>query len=673
MFIVALIVPTAISATPKDDLAGHSLEKEMRAVIEKGIMAGYGPNRYGPDDPITRAQFATFLARALKLPAGEANFADVSSTYGLRDGIARAASAGLVSGYPNNIFKPDQKITREQMAALIDRSLDYLGIAKQSTNLSFTDNEQIAPMFRNAVANNTYFGIINGYPVGNGKYRFGPKESATRAQAAAFINRLLTVAETGGKIESENKPSTGSDDKPAPTPSPSDNEQGKYKVGTISNGSFISDAKSYESINEAKKRITDPSKQVVLLGNDVVWMKSGIAYAKPTNGQAVINIYSDQSLSRALTYVSSGVELGFIEVQDNKVKVQIADKIGYVKSNEVKLVPSLLIKGRSHYKNEGGHLVHYVYDSNTNSYGSYTFGKAPSFMSSGVKYYSWDGIKFYQANGSLAGEAHQYFNYLPLRSKTSYTAEQLDSYIKYVAKSNSNLKNSPLDGLGKTFKEAEEKYNINALYLFAKAIHESYYGLSEIAQEKKNLFGYQAYDKDPLGNAKPFKSYEESIMFVAESMNNRYLTPPASNYNHPETGAPGSNLCANDGKTTACGENYRGAVLGNKGHGMNMRYASDPFWGQKIAGHMYRIDNFLGNKDIGKIEIGQTTGMLNVRPAPNTSQAAQYTFPSAGYYVALLETSKQQDGTWYKIYSDHKYHPFGYVHGDYIKKITPVK
>ena len=84
-----------------------------------------------------------------------------------------------------------------------------------------------------------------------------------------------------------------------------------------------------------------------------------------------------------------------------------------------------------------------------------------------------------------------------------------------------------------------------------------------------------------------------------------------------------------------------GAVLGNKALGFNVKYASDPYWGQKIAGHMYRVDKFLGSKDFGQYRIGitNTTG-LNVRHEPKVSSATlQFTYKNAGMPVAILESA----------------------------------
>ena len=103
---------------------------------------------------------------------------------------------------------------------------------------------------------------------------------------------------------------------------------------------------------------------------------------------------------------------------------------------------------------------------------AYVAGKAPSFITAGNTYYSWDGGVFYNNSGELVGTAYQYFNNLPARTVTNYTAEELDQYIEYrlaereaLYTSNSTLykrykdatKNSKIKGLGTYLKEAESK------------------------------------------------------------------------------------------------------------------------------------------------------------------------------------------------------------------------
>ncbi|MDF0726042.1 S-layer homology domain-containing protein [Cytobacillus sp. S13-E01] len=635
MIAVLMLLTFTVSTTTyaaKDDITGNTLEVELRAMIERGVINGFEEGVYKPSDPVTRAQFAAFLSRALTLPVATTHttFSDVPASSSLAKTIYSANQAGLVQGFSDKTFKPDDKITREQMAIMIDRALLYKKIARVEAPLTFTDSSSINATFKQGIAHNVHFKIINGMSNGDGSYRFGPKENATRAHAAAFIYRMLQVIEA--KPEQEPEP------EPEPKPEPSVG----YKVATIdSNGKLVFSTTNYISFETANAAIRDTKNQVVTLDSKIVKMSNGVVYAKPSLGSSITLIYAENMVTQ-IGYLPTNAEMGYIDADENKVKVQLADKVGYVKHTDVTLYPDQMLGGRSYYMVNKGELVHYIYNPGKSGYDWYLYGAAPTFLQEGKTYYSWDGDTFVDAaNGNEVGQAHQYFNYLPLRTKTSYTAEQLNAYIANVKPE------SPLKDLGSVFIEAQEKYNVNAMYLLAHAIHESTYGTSEIAQKKFNLFGLKATDAAPGENAQTFSSFEESIMYAGQYVSNQYLDP--------------------------AGKHFNGAVLGNKARGMNVRYASDPYWGQKIAGHMYRIDKALKGNERGLYTIGENTEKLNVRIEPNTQLAAQFTYPNEGFPFVLLETSQQTDGMWYKTISDSNKYTDAYVHGDYVRELPVVK
>ena len=82
-----------------DDITGITLEKDMRAMIDLGIMKGYSEGEFRPGEEINRGQFAALLSRALQLPEGTPKFADVPLTSALARDIYRASEAGIVNGY----------------------------------------------------------------------------------------------------------------------------------------------------------------------------------------------------------------------------------------------------------------------------------------------------------------------------------------------------------------------------------------------------------------------------------------------------------------------------------------------------------------------------------------------------------------------------------------------
>jgi beta-N-acetylglucosaminidase len=115
------------------------------------------------------------------------------------------------------------------------------------------------------------------------------------------------------------------------------------------------------------------------------------------------------------------------------------------------------------------------------------------------------------------------------------------------------LAGTALAGLGATYMQAETTYGVSARYLVAHSIEESSWGTSSIAQRDNNLFGYGADDSDPAGDASRFPSFAACILYVAQQVKEKYLTPGA--------------------------EYYHGPTL----RGVNVDYASDPLWASKIA------------------------------------------------------------------------------------------
>lgn len=145
---------------------------------------------------------------------------------------------------------------------------------------------------------------------------------------------------------------------------------------------------------------------------------------------------------------------------------------------------------------------------------------------------------------------------LDLRSASSVTASKIDHFIQ------SRNNNSPLIGTGKYFIDAQRKYGVNALYLAAHAILESGYGTSDIAVNKNNLFGYTAYDTDPYSSATTFASLADCIDHQASFVSSQYL--------HPD------------------GDWYEGFP---SLEGMNIHYATDPYWCEKVASIMQEIND----------------------------------------------------------------------------------
>jgi len=157
-----------------------------------------------------------------------------------------------------------------------------------------------------------------------------------------------------------------------------------------------------------------------------------------------------------------------------------------------------------------------------------------------------------------------YFNSGYMFDNNAATAEELNKYFK-----DNNIafdKDKLGEDLGLAIKNAADKYHINPVYIAAHAMLETgRNSLSPIAKEKKNIFGFMAYDRDAYGNAKTFSSYGECVNYVMSYIKNEYLTPG--------------------------GDWYEGETL----EAMNKHYATDQGWAQKIKNIMLEI-----YRDIGK-------------------------------------------------------------------------
>ena len=261
------------------------------------------------------------------------------------------------------------------------------------------------------------------------------------------------------------------------------------------------------------------------------------------------NVYS--ASGEKLSYISQGsiVAIDGAEAKDGRLPVKISGLSGYMNKSDLVAVSSDS-DFIPHYATDGNYLYHEL-----SPYASIRVAPHSSSMAIGKKYYSADGMNF--ENFTVENP----FLFRDLRKPSNYTAEELDKVYSLM-----NIKGSRLAGKGAIFKEAEKRYQINALYLIAHSAIESSWGRSQIAKDKNNFFGIAAYDTTPYDSAKSFDDVDKGILGAAKWIRENYI---------------------DNGRT----------YLGNKASGMNVLYASDPYWGEKIASIMMRINSQLGEKD----------------------------------------------------------------------------
>ena len=261
------------------------------------------------------------------------------------------------------------------------------------------------------------------------------------------------------------------------------------------------------------------------------------------NGRILSHVSKDTVLFRDNRSTANG-----------RIPVQVAGLTGYVNASQVTaidsndtFIPDYVSDGRYVYHRYSPYTKVMVAYHNAN-------------MQVGKSYYSADGINF----GTF--KLDHPFQFSNLKSRTNYTAADINRLYSLMGANDSKLA-----GKGATFKAAEQRYGVNALYLVAHSALESAWGRSKIAKDKNNFFGISAYDDTPYTSATKFDDVDSGIMGAARWINSKYL----HNSGYPANGA----------------------YLGNKAGGMNVNYATAPYWGESIASIMFSANEKLGRKD----------------------------------------------------------------------------
>lgn len=166
-------------------------ESSVKYLASKGIISGKGDGRFYPNDTVTREEFVKIIVEAFKIYSNTATveFEDVDSgrwSYGY---IASAYRAGIIAGNSDTTFNPAGEMTRQDMAVIMYRVANLVGLGLNSADVTFADGADIADYAKEAVGALCSAGIING----TGDNCFSPLETVTRAQAAKIAYELMNA------------------------------------------------------------------------------------------------------------------------------------------------------------------------------------------------------------------------------------------------------------------------------------------------------------------------------------------------------------------------------------------------------------------------------------------------------------------------------------------------
>ncbi len=175
------------------DTKAHWANAEITALAAKGIVDGVSSSKFSPGTAVTRAEFTAMLVRMLGLTtsvSAPAAYEDVQASGWYAGSVSAAAEAGLIGGYTDGTFRPNAQVTRQEMAAMVARALNFAGYSQSGTSsAAFTDTDRIPAWSAESVNLLGSLGLVQGDSIG----RFLPDRHATRAESAAMLGRALDV------------------------------------------------------------------------------------------------------------------------------------------------------------------------------------------------------------------------------------------------------------------------------------------------------------------------------------------------------------------------------------------------------------------------------------------------------------------------------------------------
>lgn len=185
-----------VSKTPSvfSDMRSHWAGSDVAELAAKFIVDGPTASTFNPQQPITRADFAEFIAKGLGLVGDRSyaasRFSDVTTGLGGAAFIGAAANAGIVQGDTTGKFRPNSPITREEMATMMQRAMTVAGTQPTTTGSElnrFADRTKVSSWAKDAMNACVQAGIMNG----STDQKIHPESNTTRAEAAVMVKRLL--------------------------------------------------------------------------------------------------------------------------------------------------------------------------------------------------------------------------------------------------------------------------------------------------------------------------------------------------------------------------------------------------------------------------------------------------------------------------------------------------
>ena len=447
-------------------------------------------------------------------------------------------------------------------------------------------------------------------------------------------------------------------------------EEGGYRVVVARNGNFtdlfvsdvLDDAEDYYSDN-----LDLYDNLILVAGDKVIRMEYGVVSFN-TNSECTVNVEFLNVNNRTDGYINGcyGRDAAYIRTgSDNStVDFVVSGTYGRADIEDVELIPYENLVNVSSYKIIDGELIHLIKGNLASDYyiSMINLGEAPDYLDPETIYYSYDSHYFYDDLKimlddyiglnydhavNLGNPYYNYYMYLSHRSISNYSIDDFNSYIEDYLLTDSNMSEfasnynpsisdiynqSQYYGKMEAFVQYQYQFGANAMMMLSLSMNETAAGRSSLSYRRNNLFGHAAYDSDVEANARRYNSIENSVYSHARTyISETYLNPERFQYN--------------------------GGFFGNKESGMNVSYASDPYWGEKAASYYYQLDQKIGLKDLDAYCIGISNDFDKVDIYDKDMDVIDTTNVNNMAFVLLEDT-----GDYYRIQYEGSYDTENYTY-----------
>ncbi len=466
---------------------------------------------------------------------------------------------------------------------------------------------------------------------------------------------MLVFLPTTNDIYAMNPDEVESDDLYHVVDFASGEELGAFEGYLYADSVFLSNKENYFNLGIVKNGKVYECEHAIVLFNSSDACDVNVNFTNSINGESG---YTNGCYGKDGAYINT-------ESSGSKVKFMLSGVEAWASLSDVTIVPVESISSSlTAYTIKDGNLYHLIKTQmDDDNYASMiNLGEAPSYLSEDTTYYSYDGHYFYEAgdintmlddySNSVRDSAvnadepyYNYYQFVSHRTITNSSSSEVEDYIEntmgitdYIDvysdrdldSNDDTMTRSQLYKSADAFWMYQYTYGANALMMLSLSANETYFGHSSLSFTRNNLFGHAAYDSDVEANA------------------SRYLDISHSIYSHAKYYISGS-------YASPLKAQYHGSFFGNKSSGMNVSYASDPYWGEKAASYYRMFDEALGSKDLNSYTLGIKTSdqSIFVYQYPEADSKVLYdSGKNPDMAFVILGYISNEDGDYYKVQSE---------------------